>query len=208
MHNFANQTYGRVSSSLMSAYGMCKATMSNFPCPRMARIKQKWMLIWKRNFKKWICKCRKNEHWVPTSSYVFPRIWFSSQHSYPQTCLLPWKIWKRWAQYISFVTAHIQEPRLVVNRIVSLLVFLCFFVDGHKVGFDKFLLQLLEQHAIICSFQWSHVQYLCYLKMYTKESSWKLFKVSQHNDRLCESHQHNGKLCESDQHKGRLCESN
>jgi hypothetical protein len=43
-----------VSSISMSAYGMCKASMSNFTIFRMTRIKQKWMAIWKHNFKKWI----------------------------------------------------------------------------------------------------------------------------------------------------------
>jgi len=45
-----------VSSASMSACGMCKVSMSNFTFPRMTRIKQKWMSIWKQNFEKWIYK--------------------------------------------------------------------------------------------------------------------------------------------------------
>ncbi len=78
---------------------------------------------------------------------------------------------------ISFVTAHIQKLQLAGGRIVSFLVFLWFFVNRRKGGFDEFLLQLLEQRGIICSFRWSHVQCLRYLKMYTKESSWNLFEI-------------------------------
>ncbi len=80
-----------LSSTLMSAYGMWKASMSNFTFPRVARIKQKWMAIWIHNFKKWICKFEKNEYQVPASCYVVPRIWFSSQRSYPQIDSLRWK---------------------------------------------------------------------------------------------------------------------
>jgi len=39
-----------VSSTSMSTYIMCKASMSNFTFLRMTRIKQKWMAIWKHNF--------------------------------------------------------------------------------------------------------------------------------------------------------------
>jgi hypothetical protein len=72
---------------------------------------------------------------------------------------------------ISFLIAHVQKLQLVIGRIVSLLIILCFFVNWHKGGFDKLLLQLLKQCATICNFWWSHVQCVCYLKMYTKESS-------------------------------------
>ncbi len=58
---------------------------------------------------------------------------------------------------ISFVTAQIQKLQLAVGRIESLLVFLCFFVNRRKGGFDELLLQLLEQRALICSFRWSHI---------------------------------------------------
>ncbi len=70
---------------------------------------------------------------------------------------------------ISFVTAHIQKLELAVALIISVLVFLCFFVNRRKGGFDELLLQFLEQRAIICNFRWSHVQCLRYLKMYTKK---------------------------------------
>ncbi len=70
---------------------------------------------------------------------------------------------------ISFVTAHIQKVELAVALIISVLVFLCFFVNRRKGGFDELLLQFLEQRATICNFRWSHVQCLRYLKMYTKK---------------------------------------
>jgi hypothetical protein len=53
---------------------------------------------------------------------------------------------------ISFLIAHVQKLQLVIGRIVSLLVFLCFFVNSRKGGLEKLLLQLLEQCSIICKF--------------------------------------------------------
>ncbi len=137
------------------------------------------------------------EKWIPGANIfvVISRIWFSSQCSYHKLVCFHRKR-ESGGHNISFVITHMQEPQLIVSWIVSWLVFLCFYVNRHKGGFDKLLFQLLEQHAIICIFHWSHVQCLHYFKLYTHKKIENCFGVwwamvdcmrDQQNDKLCES---------------------